>query len=330
MNTRDFVSLGLSLVLVAAGVLLRRLWARRLTATPTKKQRFTKRFFGLLALLGGWWFVVKVIALLYRNSAGKEKEAFHVSIFPERTPIQLFGWHYSLSNTVLITWVILAFVLVLGLVFRLFVVPRMKDQPGGLQLALEAAVEQLDAYIGTKLHGASLSFGAYIFSLAILLVSSALVELLGLHAPTADITMTLALSLITFVLINYYGFRQKGFWGRMKSMASIRDPEIPAGASRAERLRRKFKSVCSPTTIGFPFRLISDLVVPLSLTCRLFGNMFGGMIIIDLLYYAMGNFAVGLPSVAGLYFNIFHPLIQAFIFITLTLSYIEEATASEN
>lgn len=58
----------------------------------------------------------------------------------------------------------------------------------------------------------------------------------------------------------------------------------------------------------------------------MFGNMLGGMIVMDLLYNALGSYAIGIPSVVGLYFNVFHPLIQAFIFITLTLSYIEEAT----
>jgi F0F1-type ATP synthase membrane subunit a len=45
-----------------------------------------------------------------------------------------------------------------------------------------------------------------------------------------------------------------------------------------------------------------------------------------MLYTSLGNYAVGLPSLVGLYFSIFHPLIQAFIFITLTLNYINEVT----
>ena len=50
------------------------------------------------------------------------------------------------------------------------------------------------------------------------------------------------------------------------------------------------------------------------------------MIVMDLLYTALGNGAVGIPSVLGLYFNVFHPLIQAFIFVTLTLTFVNEAT----
>ena len=131
-------------------------------------------------------------------------------------------------------------------------------------------------------------------------VSCAAVELLGVRAPTADITMTFALALVTFVLINFYGLRKKGVGGRIKSLAQ-------------------------PTVAVFPIKIVSELAVPVSLACRLFGNMLGGMIVMDLLYSALGNAAIGFPSVLGLYFNVFHPLIQTYIFITLTLTYIGEA-----
>jgi len=205
---------------------------------------------------------------------------------------------FHISVTVFTGWGILAVVLALALAFRIVLVPRFKDNPKGLQRALEAAVEGLDKYVGGKLHGMGEAFGGYIFSLGLMLILSALVELLGLRAPTTDITMTLALGLITFFLVNYYGFKRRGFLGRLKALRN-------------------------------PFLVLSDFVSPISMACRLFGNMFAGMIIIELIYLAMGKFAVALPSVAGLYFNLFHPLIQAFIFITLTLSFIAEAAEPE-
>jgi len=229
------------------------------------------------------------------------REAFTVDIIPRPVPVNLFGLTLHVSPTVFIVWGIIAVALVLAVLFRLLVVPRMADRPRGVQMLLEAAVEGLDKYVGGKLDGMGVSFGAYIFSTAVLLVSCALAELLGLTAPTADISMTLALALITFFLINYYGIKKHGVWGRVKSLTK-------------------------PSALVFPFRVISDLIVPLSMSTRLFGNMFGGMVLIDLLYYAMRGAAIALPSVVGLYFNVFHPLIQAFIFITLTLSYISEAT----
>lgn len=87
----------------------------------------------------------------------------------------------------------------------------------------------------------------------------------------------------------------------------------------------RIKSLAKPTPVVFPMKIVSDLAVPVSLACRLFGNMLGGMIVMDLLYYALGSAAIGIPSVLGLYFNLFHPLIQTFIFVTLTLTFINEA-----
>jgi F-type H+-transporting ATPase subunit a len=325
-GTQDIIALGLSLLLTVGGFLLRRIFVKRVKAAaalgeaPHRSYLTGKRLFGIINLIGAWWFVAKGFSLVF----GAEKKPFAPKLFPDRWDGP-FG--LSISHTVLVTWGIIAAVLAFALVFRFFIVPRMAENPHGVQLLLETAVENLDRYVGTKLHGMSLSFGAYMFSTATLLVASALAELLGFHAPTADITMTLALALITFFLINYYGFQKKGLLGRIRSLAGIANVKSPPGAPLGERLQARLKNVAQPSTIGFPFRVISDLVVPLSLTCRLFGNMFGGMIIIDLIYYALGSKAIGFPSIAGLYFNVFHPLIQAFIFITLTLSYIEEATA---
>jgi len=225
-------------------------------------------------------------------------QGFAVDLFPEPEKITLFGHVFHISSTVLTTWGIIAAVLVLALVFRFALVPRFKDNPKGLQRALEAAVEGLDNYVGSKLHGTGEAFGAYIFSLALLLISCAFVELLGLRPPTSDFTMTLGLAAVSLFLVNLYGFKRRGLRGRLKAFRN-------------------------------PFLLLSDFISPVSMACRLFGNMFGGMIIIDLLYVAMGKFAVALPSVVGVYFNVFHPLIQAFIFITLTLSNIAEASEAE-
>lgn len=177
----------------------------------------------------------------------------------------------------------------------------MRQTPKGMQNALECAVENIAKYTESKTGKLGENLGAYIFTVAVFLISCAAFELLGVRAPTADITMTFALALITFVLINYYGIKKRGLAGRVKTLAS-------------------------PTPIVFPFRIVSDIAVPVSLACRLFGNMLGGMIVMDLLYLALGNLAVGIPSIIGLYFNVFHPLIQTFIFVTLSLTFIGEAT----
>ena len=119
-------------------------------------------------------------------------------------------------------------------------------------------------------------------------------------APTSDITVTFAMSLITFFLINWYGIKNKRLSGRIKGLAS-------------------------PSPVIFPMRIVSDVAVPVSLACRLFGNMLGGLIVMDLLKGAAGGYSFGIAPVAGLYFNLFHPLIQIYIFVTLSLTFINEA-----
>ena len=75
-----------------------------------------------------------------------------------------------------------------------------------------------------------------------------------------------------------------------------------------------------------PLNIIGELANPISLSFRLFGNIMSGGIILALLYQALGYFApvVALPLHA--YFDIFSGLLQTFIFIMLSMIFIEGAT----
>lgn len=241
----------------------------------------------VVMLLGIWLAVVQVLKLIF---GAKPQESFAVDIWAER--IDLGG--FSLSMTVVYTWVIMAALILLALVLRLTVIRHMTQVPKTAQNVLEICVENLCKYTKSNVGDLGDNLSAYLFMIAMFMVGSAILELFGVRAPTSDITMTFSMALMTFVLINYYGLKVKGFGGRLK------------------RYRN-------------PMNIVSDLAVPVSLACRLFGNMLGGLIVMDLLYFAMGNYAVAVPSVVGLYFNVFHPLIQAFIFVTLTLTFIGEA-----
>ena len=271
-----------------------RVKALALIEAPTKQDKKKTRGPTILLAACGWLFAVELLTLVF---GPKEKEEFGVALFAPR--MQLFG--FEISSTVVITWSAMAIILILALLLRIFLIPRMKDKPTGLQNVLELCVSGVSDYTSKQTGGQiGDNLSAYLFSLALLMVVSAVIELFGLRPPTADVTMTFAMALITFVLINYYGFKKKGVGGRIKSLGQ-------------------------PNPVIFPIKILSDIAVPVSLACRLFGNMLGGMIVIDLLYYALGNFGVAIPSVAGLYFNVFHPLIQIFIFVTLSLTFINEA-----
>ena len=288
----DFSLLALGLVLAAAGWFWRRAVTAKTAAGQTglKKQKVWSTIF---LIAGLWCLVEKGLQMIFGSVPS---EAFTVDIFAER--VEIGG--VTISATVLATWAVMAVVLVLALLFRLLVVPKMTDRPRGVQNVVEMCVEFICSFTKTSVGDLGDHLPSYIFSTAVLMIGCAAIELLGVRAPTSDITMTFTMALVTFLLINYYGIRQKGLGGRIKSLAK-------------------------PTPVVFPMKIISDLAVPVSLACRLFGNMLGGMIVMDLLYMALGNAAVGIPSVLGLYFNVFHPLIQTYIFVTLTLTFIGEA-----
>lgn len=298
MELYQIVLLVVAAVIAVAGFLWNRAVKKRLATLqePDKKLKKKKTWSLVLSIVGAWLFVAELLAVIFGKP---ESEGLQLALGAER--VNLFG--LNLSRTVIDSWIIMAVLILLALLIRIFCVPKFTDKPKGLQNLLEAAVEALSNYSGSQVHTMkmSMSFGAYLFTLVLFMVGCAILELFGERAPTADLTMTFAMALITFFLLNYYGIKHKGIKGRLKSLGS-------------------------PTKIILPIRMVCDLAIPVSLACRLFGNMLGGMIVMDLLYSALGSFAVGIPSVIGLYFNVFHPLIQAFIFVTLTLSYIEEAT----
>lgn len=141
---------------------------------------------------------------------------------------------------------------------------------------------------------------------------------LGLYAATANINVTLALALMTFVAFLWEGFGTHGFIGYFKTL-------IPAGSSRA----------ISPFI--FVLELMSQVLRLVSLSVRLFANMLAG----HLLIIMAAGFSILVGSLAGvlgipfaLFFYVFEVVLiaglQAFIFALLSGIYIGYAAQSEH
>ena len=287
-----WVAILLSLLLGAAA-----LFVRSRTAQPEKTGEdyiAAKKKRNLLMMAGVLLLWLGSGLLLGCFGIGERK--FEVSISPSRMDILGF----SVSSTVFVSWIVVAVLGVSAILLRIFVIPRFKETPRGIQLVLETAIGAINDLTREKYGQKNEGLASYFFALAALFIGSAIVELFGFRPPTTDLSMTLSYALITFVLINVYGVYKRGVKGRLKSFVR-------------------------PKAIIAPFKLLSDLAVPISLACRLFGNMLGGMVVVELVYFALGAFSVGVPAVLGLYFNAFHPLIQYFIFINLSLTFIGEA-----
>lgn len=254
------------------------------------KRKKKLRFAAIVFVL---WLAAGLILGQFSDGSSAE---LHIEIMAPRVDL----WGISVSTSVIYAVISTLCLGLAGLVFRFAIFPRFTNEPKGVQSVIEIMVDTIQSYTDTQSGHLGDNLGAYIFSLASLMIFSEVFELLGQRPPTADLVMTGSMALCTFFLINFYGVKKKGLGGRIGSFAQ-------------------------PVAIVFPIRILSDIAIPVSLACRLFGNMLGGMIIVHLLYMALGSFSIGIPAVTGLYFNVFHPLIQAFIFVTLSLTFIREA-----
>lgn len=307
MSTADLIKIGVSVVVFVLFAVLNVYFKGVIKNLPNdvdKKTLKKKRKFKTLCFSGmliSIWFALGVFITWF---SGKHS-AMHIefSMFSDRTSIELFG--LKLGETTIFTMIIVLIVTILCLIFRLFVFPKFKDSPKGFQNVIELCVETVEKFcIDATGKKAGKSLAPYMFAIGIYLIISASFELFGLRAPTSDLVVTFSMGLITFVLLNFFGFKKLGIGGRFKAMGG------PMVAMRP---------------VMIPLKIISDIAIPISLACRLFGNMLGGMIVMELLKGALGGYAAGIPGIAGLYFNLFHPLIQAYIFITLSLTFIDEA-----
>ena len=259
-----------------------------------KSKKLSKLFFALV-IIASWFFAASVFSIVKKAEGISHLK---VEMFSPRSDI--LG--ISLADTTITMFCVTGIIFVLALIFRFVVFPRFsEDKPRGFQTAVETMIDFFDNYTHSKVHGNTGWLSSYLMSISVLMFGCAMAELFSLRPPTSDILITFSMGLITFFLINWYGIKQKKLSGRIKSLAS-------------------------PSPIIFPMRIISDIAVPVSLACRLFGNMLGGMIVMDLLKHAAGAYSLGIAPVAGLYFNLFHPIIQIYIFITLSLTFINEAT----
>ena len=214
---------------------------------------------------------------------------------------KLFGMNFNLTESVIVQWfvILLLLVVVLILTSNLKVVPETKRQAAA-EMIVDFFRSTVDGTMGAK-YGAHIPYFAALFCFIMI---NNLMGLLGLRNPTADVSVTGAFAIITFCMTQY----NKGKTGKFKGF---------------------MKSFVEPMPFMLPFNIIGEFANPLALTLRLFGNMVAGLVIGALIYFALGHFAILIPAVASLYFDIFSAVMQAYIFMMLSMSYISSADCGE-
>jgi len=208
-------------------------------------------------------------------------------------------------------------ILVVLLLTILFVAVRMRlsvERPGGLQHTMEGIhgfIENLaDEIIG---HHSS-KFVPYLTILGLFILSCNLIGLVpGLESPTAVPAVPLGCAVLTWFYYHFAGLRENGPIGYLTHFIGPQE-----GMPLIVR-------ILLPVLI-FPIEIFSHLARVLSLTVRLFANMFAGEMV-TLVFFSL--IPVGLPVVfQGL--HVFVAFIQTYIFVLLPTVYLGEAMAHEH
>lgn len=195
--------------------------------------------------------------------------------------------------------------------FALYVNHRFKktsEVPDTFQNIVEFMVESIDNMVKGAMGKNYKKFANYIGTIFIFILLCNISGLFGLRPPTADYGTTLALALVTFVLIHFNQFKYqkpKDIW---KDMCSPLPPWLP---------------------IWLPINLISEIAVPVSLSLRLFANVLSGTVMMALIYGLLSWIAIVWPAVLHVYFDLFSGAIQTYVFAMLTMTYINNAMTTE-
>lgn len=208
--------------------------------------------------------------------------------------IPIFGG-IPIYESVVVTWIIMLAVL---LICVLLVRNLKVENPGRKQIVLETAVQGLYNFFKGTIGEHGTAYIPYLMSVVLYIGIANLIGLIGFKPPTKDMNVTVALAVMSIVLIEVAGVRQKGTKGWLKSFAE-------------------------PMPIVLPINVLEVFIKPLSLCMRLFGNVLGSFVIMELLKIVVPAF---LPAVFSCYFDIFDGLIQAYVFVFLTSLFIKEET----
>lgn len=214
----------------------------------------------------------------------------------------------AISETVRNTWI----VMIALTIFAYLGGRKLERVPGKFQIVVETFVGGINGLVKQTMGEKYINYAPYIATVFTVIMLSNLLGLLGLRSPTADLVTTLSFALTTFVLIQLNGLRSKGIGGYVKGFME-------------------------PLPALLPINIVGELATPVSLSFRLFGNIAGGGVIIGLLYQVLGwvseavfglpfgLFQIGIPGVLHIYFDLFAGVLQAFIFIMLTMVFVSGA-----
>ena len=251
------------------------------------------------------FFVIGIVMTVTEDHAEESKiEIGH------HTTWEIAGWTLH-KDTIIATLVAGGIVLLLGFLATRALTRDPDDHvPTKLQLIWETVVGQVNSQVEDNLGRVHPYAAPLAISLFFFILFCNWLELLPLRineethlltVPTADTNLTYALAAVTIVSVWAYGVQQKGVRGYLKHFFE-------------------------PFPVMFPLNLLEELIKPITLALRLFGNIFAGGIMLALIGL-MPVYILWAPNVLWKAFGGAIAVIQAFIFALLTVLYFAMAGA---
>jgi len=204
--------------------------------------------------------------------------------------------HYGFLVHVTHAWLVMLLLVGVAVLVR----RRLSLIPGGLQNFIEIVLVELGRMVDETMGPKGRRYFPLIATLALFILLSNLIGLIpGFAPPTASINTNVALALSVFAMTHIVGIREHGL--------------------------RYYKHFVGPiwwlAPLLLPIEIIGHLARPLSLSLRLFGNMYGHEIIL-MIFFTLVPFLLPIPMMV---MGILVAFIQTFVFTLLAMIYIAGA-----
>lgn len=202
-----------------------------------------------------------------------------------------------IADSCVVTWIIMAVIVILSVIFT----HGLKKVPTGKQCLIEIGINGLNKFFLGILGEKGKKYLPVLETLIIYIGFSNIIGIFGFTPPTKDINVTAALAGIAIILIQVTSIIENGGFGWIKGFSK-------------------------PMAIMIPINILELVTRPLSLCMRLFGNVLGAFVVMELIKICV---PVGLPVAFSLYFDIFDGFIQAYVFVFLTSLFMSETMEEE-
>jgi F-type H+-transporting ATPase subunit a len=240
--------------------------------------------------------------ILESNARRGTTEQIDPSQFTNRIPFlynfayRIFGENSAILNFRM--WRSIIFINILLVTLAVFLRKKLSFIPSKAQIVFELIYDFIKGLVVDVLGGQNIRFLPYFLTLFLfILISnwSGLLPIPDLVEPTRHLNVTLGLGVMSLSIVHYNAMKKKGFTNYIKGY-------------------------CEPMFILAPINVVGELAKVVSISFRLFGNIFGGAIIFAVVA-SLTRFVV-VPIGLNVFFVMFAGTLQAFVFTMLSMTYL--------